>query len=81
MEAFFHYSVLSSKALTIPESLFPPDCNEAITFLAGDCNKVIISPINSFLDFNSASADKFSSPTYSDSSTCAAFKIGFSCFF
>ena len=66
--SIFHYSVLSCKALTIPESLFPPDCNEAMTFLAGDCNKVIISPINSFLDLRSASADKFSSPTYRDSS-------------
>ena len=26
--------------------------NEEITFLAGDCNNVIISPINSFLDLS-----------------------------
>jgi hypothetical protein len=61
LEAFFYFS-LCSKDFTIPASLLPPACNDAITFLAGDCNNVIISPINSSLDLRSARVDKFSSP-------------------
>ena len=42
---------LSDNVCKIPESLPPLDCNAEITFLAGDCNNVRISPISSSLDF------------------------------
>ena len=52
----------------MPASLLPLDCKLEITFFAGDCNKVIISPINSSFDLRSARVDKFSSPIYKASS-------------
>lgn len=44
------YPSLSESVLTIPESVFPPLLRAEITFLAGDCNNPIISPITSSLD-------------------------------
>ena len=58
LEALLFYSCLSERVLTIPESLLLLDCKEEITFLAGDCKRVIISPINSFLDLSWANIDK-----------------------
>jgi hypothetical protein len=52
LEALLFYSFLSDRVLTIPESLLLLDCKEEITFLAGDCKRVIISPISSFLDLS-----------------------------
>ena len=47
----------------IPDNLPPLDCNAEITFLAGDCNNVIISPISSSLDFTFTRDSSWSSPT------------------
>ena len=46
----------------IPANFPPPDLRAEITFLAGDCNNPIMSPINSSLDLISTSASNCSSP-------------------
>ena len=43
-------SARSSSAFIKPARVEPPDLSALITFLAGDCNKEMISPINSSLD-------------------------------
>lgn len=46
------------------------------TFLAGDCNKEIISPMSSFFDFISLSEFKCSAPINMEASMEAAFNTG-----
>ena len=40
----------SERVLIIPANFPPPDLSAEITFLAGDCNNPIISPISSSFD-------------------------------
>ena len=67
--------------MIIPESVWPPDCNAEITFLAGDWSNPMISPISSSLDLISTRASNWSSPIYTDSSANAPFNKGLSDFF
>ena len=62
MEAFLLEEALSSILFNKLDILALLDFKDAITFLIGESNNVIISPINSSLDFKLARADKCSSP-------------------
>jgi hypothetical protein len=42
--------LFSESVFKTPDIVDPLDCKADITFLAGDCNIVITSPINSSLD-------------------------------
>jgi hypothetical protein len=71
----------SDNVLTIPAIVEPPDLSADTTFLTGDCNNPITSPISSSLDLSLVNASKFSSPINTAESIHAAFKIGLSDFF
>ena len=57
------YPSFSDSVFTIPAIVPPLDLSADITFLAGDCNNPIISPISSSLDLISTKVSSWSSPT------------------
>src|ERR1700676_3800182 len=72
-----HQFALFSKAFIRLASLFPA-LRPLITFLAGDCNNPIISPIMSCLLLRAVKTFNWLSPAKTSPSIKAAFKIGFS---
>src|SRR5690606_41499140 len=52
----------SERVFRIPAILPPPDLRAETTFLAGDCNNPMMSPITSSLDLIFTKASRFSSP-------------------
>jgi len=59
---FYFYYYLFDNVWRIPESFPPLDESAEITFLAGDCNNIIMSPINSSLDLIANNVSSWSSP-------------------
>ena len=53
------YSCFSESVLSMPESFPPLDLSAEITFLAGDCNNPMMSPMTSSLDLISTNASKY----------------------
>ena len=59
---FYFIIYLFDNVWRMPESFPPPDESAEITFLAGDCNNMIISPINSSFDLIANNVSSWSSP-------------------